>query len=71
MNGEPFDMKVATGDKVSRGTVLLEADLDKIKAAGYATTTPIIITNSAEYLEVLPVAKAEITAGQKVLQIKK
>ncbi|MFT3832788.1 MAG: beta-glucoside-specific PTS transporter subunit IIABC [Micropruina sp.] len=52
MKGEGFDPKVAQGDHVNAGDVLVEVDLAKITEAGYSTTTVVIITNTASQKEV-------------------
>ena len=45
MKGEGFTPKVSKGDTVKRGDVLGEFDIDAIKAAGYDTTTPVVVAN--------------------------
>ncbi|MGM0213782.1 beta-glucoside-specific PTS transporter subunit IIABC [Enterococcus sp. AZ109] len=52
LNGKYFDALVAQGDKVTRGQTLLTFDLDKIRAEGYTTQTPVVVTNTANYKEV-------------------
>ena len=49
LNGEHFTGHVAQGDKVRKGQLLLEFDPAAIKAAGYDTTTPVVVTNAADY----------------------
>ena len=44
MDGKGFVKKVADGAKVRKGDVLIEADLDAIKAAGHPATTMMILT---------------------------
>lgn len=46
LNGEHFTAHVTKGDHVKPGQVLISADLDAIRAAGYDTTTPVVVTNS-------------------------
>lgn len=45
LNGQYFKAFVKQGDEVKRGDLLLEFDLDKIRAAGYDTVTPVVMTN--------------------------
>ena len=52
MKGYGFDVKVNLGDKVKAGDLLMTFDADKIKAAGYLTTTAIVITNSDEFSKI-------------------
>lgn len=49
LNGEHFTARVNQGDTVKAGDLLLEFDPAAIKAAGYDTTTPIIVTNPTEF----------------------
>jgi PTS system beta-glucosides-specific IIC component len=53
LKGKYFNAKVAQGEKVTKGQLLLEFDFEKIKEAGYNIETPIIITNTNDYLYVL------------------
>lgn len=46
MNGESFYPNVQAGAKVKKGDLLIKFDMDKIKAAGYDMTIPIVVTNS-------------------------
>jgi len=50
LNGKHFDPKVKVGDRVKTGDLLMKFNLKEIKAAGYDTVIPIIITNSDQYL---------------------
>lgn len=67
LKGRYFDKKVQEGDRVEAGQLLLEFDLEQIKAAGYVTATPIIVTNSAEYLDVLKTTEASVKQGDYLL----
>lgn len=49
LNGEHFTAQAAQGDKVKEGQVLLTFDPAAIRAAGYDTTTPVVVTNAAEF----------------------
>ncbi|SEM55499.1 PTS system beta-glucoside-specific IIA component, Glc family /PTS system beta-glucoside-specific IIB component, Glc family /PTS system beta-glucoside-specific IIC component, Glc family [Mesobacillus persicus] len=52
LDGKHFTAHVNQGDKVNVGDLLVEFDIEKIKAAGYQIETPIIITNSENYGEI-------------------
>lgn len=54
LEGQYFTSHVEKGDIIHRGQLLVEFDLPLIQKAGYDTTTPVIITNSSDYLEILP-----------------
>ena len=49
LEGKPFTVHVANGDKVTKGQLLLEADLEAIKAAGLPIITPMLICNTDDY----------------------
>lgn len=49
MNGDGFELFVAEGEKVKAGQKLMAFDIDKIKAAGYSTTTAVLLTNSDDF----------------------
>lgn len=60
LKGKFFEKHVQEGDRVEKGQLLLKFDLEQIRAAGYLTSTPVIVTNSAIYLDVLKTDKAEV-----------
>ena len=70
MNGDGFDQKVAQGDKVKAGDVLGTFDAAKIAAAGLDDTTMVIITNTADYASVTPVAEGTVAKGNAVIELK-
>ena len=70
MNGEGFDQKVAQGDKVKAGDVLGTFDSAKIAAAGLDDTTMVIVTNTADYTSVTPVATGAVAKGDAIIQVK-
>lgn len=49
MEGKPFVAHIAQGDHVEAGQLLVEADLQAIRDAGYDTTTPVVVLNSRKY----------------------
>lgn len=49
LKGEHFTAQAAQGDKVKKGQVLLTFDPAAIREAGYDTTTPVVVTNAAEF----------------------
>lgn len=69
LDGEGFTAKVAQGDKVKKGDLLLEFDMSKIKVAGYSVITPVIVTNSDQFADVVPSAFGEVRAGDDLITI--
>ena len=63
LNGQYFEALVKDGDRVQVGTPVLKVDLKGIQKAGYEIVTPVIVTNSADYADV-------ITEGEKGVQTK-
>jgi PTS system beta-glucosides-specific IIC component len=49
LEGKPFTIHVANGDKVKKGQLLIEVDLEAVKAAGLPTITPMLICNTDDY----------------------
>ena len=49
LEGKPFTIHCKNGDEVKKGDLLMEADLDMIKAAGLNTITPVVVCNSDEF----------------------
>ena len=70
MNGDGFEQKVAQGDKVKAGDVLGTFDSAKIAAASLDDTTMVIVTNTADYASVTPVATGEVAKGDAIIEVK-
>ena len=49
LKGKHFTVHAANGDKVKTGDLLIEFDLEAIKAEGFNTITPMLVCNSADY----------------------
>ncbi len=49
LEGKPFKVLVANGDKVKKGQLLFEADLAAIQAAGLPIITPVLVCNTDDY----------------------
>lgn len=54
LNGAPFMYHVSEGQTFKKGELLMEFDCDAIKKAGLSLITPVIVTNSADYTQVVP-----------------
>lgn len=69
LEGKYFTPKAKQGDTVKAGDVLLEFDIKAIKEAGYSLITPVIITNSDKYLDVIETDKKTINYKEDLLTI--
>ncbi|WP_312313645.1 sucrose-specific PTS transporter subunit IIBC [Streptococcus parasuis] len=71
MNGNGFEKLVAAGDKVKAGTPIAKFDVAKIAEAGLDDTTMIIVTNTADFAEVSPLAEGTIAHGDNFMKVVK
>ena len=71
LNGKHFTIHVEEGQQIKKGALLLEADLEQIKAAGYDTITPVIVCNTEEFAEIAMAEVQAVEAGDVVLNLKK
>ncbi|MEW8987982.1 MAG: PTS glucose transporter subunit IIA, partial [Bacillus sp. (in: firmicutes)] len=69
LNGEGFTSFVETGAKVKKGDLIAVFDIKKLVELGYDVTTPIVITNSDKYLDILPLNKKQIVHGEEALSL--
>ena len=69
LGGRPFRIRCANGDEVKKGQVLIEMDLDAIRAAGYPAVTPMVISNSAEYSGFRAVTSGRVTHADAVIEL--
>lgn len=69
LEGRHFSTKVTQGEHVERGDVLAVVDLDAVRAAGYDTTTIMVITNTAALTSVTLIAQGQVAVGEPVLAL--
>lgn len=67
LEGKCFDIKVKQGQAVKAGELLIEADLEGIQSAGLDTTTPIVVTNVDDYVDITAENMGNIKAGDRLL----
>ena len=71
LEGKPFTIHVSNGDAVKKGDLLMEADLDAIKAAGLNTITPIIVCNPDSFPAFNTTTGREVTPEDVVIALDK
>ena len=69
LKGAPFTAHVAAGDKVKKGDLLMDVDLDKIKEAGLNTITPVLICNTDDYEKISLQKEGDVLLDEAVLKI--
>lgn len=69
LNGQHFNAYVKSGQVVKKGDLLLEFDMDAIKEAGFSLETPVIITNTQQYLDIIETEESLIQVNKELLTI--
>lgn len=69
LEGKYYETYVANGQEVQRGDLLITFDMEKIKAAGYKITTPVIVCNTDVYSRVALVRTGEVTVGEDMINV--
>lgn len=67
LNGKYFNAHVKQGDTVKKGDLLVSFDKEALEKEGYDITTPVIITNSNDMLDVVETNETDIHAGDTLL----
>lgn len=68
LNGEGFEAHIQNGDRVKKGQLLIRFDKELLEGKGYCLETPVLITNSDDYLEVVELASGKIQPGEGLLK---
>ena len=71
LKGEHYTAHVESGASVKKGDLLLEFDMEAIKAAGYEVVTPVVICNADDYKDVIRTTGVAVEAGDVVMQLDK
>ena len=69
LNGKGFTKRVSDGDKVRKGDVLIEADLDEIREAGYPATTMVILTNADDFSKAEKTESGDINTDGIIMKL--
>lgn len=68
LNGEGFQAHIQNGDQVKQGQLLISFDKELIEGKGYCLETPVLITNSDDYLEVAELGSGRVAPGDSFLE---
>lgn len=69
LEGQGFEALIKQGDRVKQGQPLIRFDKAFIESKGYSTETPVIVSNTDAYLDVVAVAEGVTAPGQPLLKV--
>lgn len=69
LEGKYFETHVEQGDKVKKGQLLITCDIDAIRNEGYSMVTPVIVSNTADYLDVVPMKQGNVEKEEELLTL--
>lgn len=71
LEGKYFEAYVKQGDKVKRGDILITFDMKAITNEGYSLDTPVLVTNTGDYLDVVVIRDddSNVKAGEDLISL--
>lgn len=69
LEGKGFTPMAKQGDRVKKGQLLLKFDMDFIKKEGYTVVTPIIVSNSDDFADVIPTAAGKVDLNSEIINL--
>ena len=69
LEGKGFTTHVKNNDVVKANDLLLTFDIEAIKQAGYDIVTPVIITNSDEYIDIIETNEKTVRSEKELMKI--
>ncbi|AKP44039.1 TPA: PTS glucose transporter subunit IIA [Clostridioides difficile] len=69
LEGRGFEACIKQGDRITKGQTILNFDVDAIKELGYSTVTPIVITNSSQFLDVVETESKNIELEDNLITV--
>ena len=69
LEGKHFEAHVKQGDKVTKGQLLVTFDKAAIEKEGYCVDTPVIITNTADYLDIVETQNAVVKSNEDLITV--
>ena len=70
LKGKGFKAHVQAGDKVKKGDLMLEVDLEFLKSEGFDIITPVLVCNTDDYASVEALSGKDVEPGDDVVRIK-
>lgn len=67
LEGENFEAFITQGQNIKKGDLLLKFDIAAIEEAGYSTQVPIIVTNTSDFIDIVPTEKVFLHKGEELL----
>lgn len=69
LGGKYFKSHVKQGEKIEKGQQLINFDIEQIKKAGFSVVTPVLITNSDDYSEIILTQKSMTNLGDHLIRV--
>lgn len=71
LKGKYFTQKVQQGNRIRKGGVLIEFDMDQIRNEGFKLTTPIVVTNSDQFRDITPLlSEGTVAVTEELLSVR-
>lgn len=71
LEGKGYTCHVKKGQKVKKGDLLIQADIEQIKAEGYDVITPVVICNTPDYSEIEEMIDKQVMPGEVIMKLKR
>jgi PTS system beta-glucosides-specific IIC component len=69
LEGRGFEACIKQGDRITKGQTILKFDIDVIKESGYSVVTPIVVTNSSQFLDVVQTESKNIELEDNLITV--
>ncbi|TQO56172.1 beta-glucoside-specific PTS transporter subunit IIABC [Paraclostridium bifermentans] len=69
LEGRGFEACIKQGDRITKGQTILKFDIDVIKEAGYSVVTPIVVTNSSQFLDAVQTESKNIELEDNLITV--
>lgn len=69
LEGKYFHPKAKSGDRIKKGQVILEFDMDAIREEGYSLVTPVLVSDAGNFLDVIPSDAKQVHMGDNIITL--